>query len=78
MPKGKKIVTAPFIWGNLITEALRYDTRCKGSHGVTSTPTLLSGNGKKDAFVFPAEAGPHFTDPEGTEAWVNLVGWLHT
>jgi len=27
---------------------------------------------------FPAEAGPHFTDPGGMEGWVDLVGWLHT
>jgi len=24
--------------------------------------------------AFPAEAGPHFTGPEGMEGWVDLVG----
>jgi len=27
----------------------------------------LAANGVNHAFAFPAEAGPHFTDPEGME-----------
>jgi len=54
---------------------LRYDTRCKGFHTVTYTPTRLSANGVDHAFVFP---GPHLTDPWGMEDWVDLVDWLRT
>jgi len=46
-------------------EALRYGTRCQGSHSFTCIPTRLSANGMNHAFTFPAEAGPHFTDPRG-------------
>jgi len=45
---------------NPTQEALRYGTRCKGSHRFTCTPTRLSDN---HAFAFSAEAGPHSTDP---------------
>jgi len=39
-----------FLWGNLITEALRYGTRCKGSYNVTCIPTRSSANGMNHAF----------------------------
>jgi len=26
-------------------------------------------------FAFPAEAGPHFTDPGGMEGWVDLADY---
>jgi len=29
-----------------------------------------------DALAFPAEAGPHFTDPWGMKGWVDMVDWL--
>jgi len=50
------------IAGNLITEALRYGTCCKGSRGITCTSTRLFANGVNHAFAFPAEAGLHLTD----------------
>jgi len=46
-----------------IAEALRYGTHCKGSQSVICTPSRLSANGMNHAFAFPAEDGPHFTDP---------------
>jgi len=39
----------------------------RGCLGFTCTPTCLFANGMNHAFPFPAEAGPHFTDPGGME-----------
>jgi len=67
------------LWGNLITEALRYGTRCQGSHSFTRTPTCLSANGMNHVIAFPAEAGPDFTDPEGWKAesaWYWLTSFM--
>jgi len=46
----------------------------KGYQSVTYIHTRLFANGMNHAFAFPAEAGPHFTDPGGMEGWVDLVG----
>jgi len=48
-------------------------SRCKSFYSSICTPTRLSANGMSHAFAFPAEAGPHFTDPGGMEGWVDLV-----
>jgi len=47
-------------------EAL-YGTRCKGSCSFNCTLMRMSENGMNHAFAFPAEAGPHFTDPKRME-----------
>jgi len=39
----------------------------KGFLGFTCTPTHLFANGMNHASAFPAEAGPHFTNPRGME-----------
>jgi len=63
---------APLYEATSSRKALRYGTRCKGSHSATCTPTRLSTNDMNHASTFPAEASPHFTEPG-----VDLVGWLH-
>jgi len=35
-------------------------------------------NSVNHASAFPAEAGPHFTDPGEMEGRVDVVRWLHT
>jgi len=55
---------APLSWMRT-SEALRYGTHCKGFQSLTCTPMHLSANSMNHAF--PAEAGPHSTDPGGME-----------
>jgi len=54
------------LWGNLITEALRYGTRCLGiTQFYLHTQAFIH---EWTAFAFPAEAGPHLLTPEGWRA----------
>jgi len=71
----RHLLRRPLLESNL--EALRYDTRCKGSHSVICHPRVYP-EPINHAFAFPAKAGPYLTDPGGMEGWVDLVGWLHT
>jgi len=58
--------------GKSTSEALSMARVVKGFHSFSSTPTRLSGKGMNHAFVFPAESGPHYTDPGGMEGGVAI------
>jgi len=60
-------------WGNVITEALRYGTHCKGSHSVTCTPTRLSTNGMNHSCL--AEAGSRGMEAESTQLAGCIPRW---
>jgi len=54
---------------NLAPEAPRYGTRCQGiSQFYLHTHAFIREQYMNHAFAFPADAGPHFIDPEGWKA----------
>ena len=55
-----------------VATPLRELTCYMGSHSVTCHPA------EDIPALTPAEAGTRFSDPEGMQGWVDLVGWLHT
>jgi len=65
-------------------ECMIYSFRCQEIlqiylHNAQCTPTHLSANKMNHVFAFPAEVGPHVTNSEGMEGWVDLFsspGWF--